>query len=98
MDPWKDITQYSTAVASLLSGIVLTFCQYFDTGDITNGVLGYVGQTLLYASAIFGVTMYWNGKYREQSQQWDARYNELKSAIQNGKIDNLVNSSSKKSN
>lgn len=98
MKTWKDITQYSTAVISLLSGIVLTFCQYFETGDISNGVLGYVGQTLLYASAIFGVTMYWNGKYQEQNLKWDSRYNELKTAIQNGKFDTLANSSQKTSN
>lgn len=97
MKAWKDVTQYSTAVASLVSGIVLTFCQYFETGDISNGVLGYVGQTLLYASAIFGVTMYWNGKYREQSRKWDDRYNELKSAIENGKFDNMADSSSEDS-
>ena len=65
MKHWKDIVQYTTAVASLASGIVLTFVQYFDSGDITNGVLGYVAQTLIYAASIIGVTMYWNGKYSE---------------------------------
>lgn len=62
---WKDITQYSTAVISLISGITLSFLQYFDQGDLTSGVLGYVGQTLIYAAAIFGATIYWNGKYLE---------------------------------
>ena len=65
MKNWKDIVQYTTAVTSLTSGIVLTFFQYFDSGDVTNGVLGYVAQTLIYAASIFGVTMYWNGKYSE---------------------------------
>lgn len=65
MKNWKDIVQYTTAVASLASGIVLTYFQYFDSGDITNGMLGYVAQTLIYAASIFGVTMYWNGKYSE---------------------------------
>ena len=65
---WKDIVQYTTAVASLTSGIVLTYFQYFDSGDITNGMLGYVAQTLIYAASIFGVTMYWNGKYSELRQ------------------------------
>ena len=40
---WKDITQYTTAVASLASGIVLSFLQYFGQGDLSSGVLGYVG-------------------------------------------------------
>ena len=68
MKNWKDIVQYTTAVASLSSGIVLTYFQYFDSGDITNGMLGYVAQTLIYAASIFGVTMYWNGKYSELRQ------------------------------
>lgn len=68
MKNWKDIVQYTTAVASLASGIVLTYFQYFDSGDITNGMLGYVAQTLIYAASIFGVTMYWNGKYSELRQ------------------------------
>lgn len=62
---WKDVTQYSTAVVSLISGIVLSFLQFFDQGDLSSGVLGYVGQTLIYAAAIFGATIYWNGKFLE---------------------------------
>lgn len=82
---WKDVVQYSTAVASLSSGIILTYFQYFNSGDISTGVLGYVAQTLVYAASIFGVTMYWNGKY-----------NELKHIVQNnGNDTNVVSSSSK---
>lgn len=83
MKSWKDIVQYSTAVASLTSGIVLAFFQYFDSGDITNGILGYVAQTLVYAASIFGVAMYWNGKYQETNNVWNNRYNELKRMVRN---------------
>ena len=85
-DVWKDVVQYVTAVASLASGIILTYMQYLDSGDVSSGVLGYVGQTLIYAASIFGVTMYWNGKY-----------NELKQTVvqRNGNNTNLVSSSSK---
>jgi hypothetical protein len=83
MKPWKDITQYTTAVAALTSGIALAFIQYFDMGDLTNGVLGYVAQVLVYAAGIFGVTMYWNGKYRESAALFNARYDELKREIRN---------------
>lgn len=96
MSTWKDITQYSTAVASMLSGIVLTYIQYFDTNDVSNGVLGYVAQTLMYAAAIFGVTMYWNGKYNEQNIKWNTRFDELKQAIQHGNNINMAVSSQKK--
>lgn len=84
MNTWKDIVQYTTAVVAMTSGIVLSYIQYFDLGDISTGVLGYVAQMLLYAAGIFGVTMYWNGKY-----------NELKSFIANEKHTNLVSSSQK---
>ena len=85
MKAWKDIIQYATAVTSFASGIVLTFLQYFDSGDISSGVLGYVAQTLVYAASIFGVTMHWNGKY-----------NELKQAIiRNGNDTDMVGSSKK---
>lgn len=85
MKTWKDIVQYSTAVLAMISGVVLTYIQYFNSGDVSNGVLGYVAQSLLYAASIFGATMYWNGKY-----------NELKSLVVNdGNGANLVSSSRK---
>lgn len=83
MEHWKDVTQYSTAVAAFVSGVTLAFLQYFDMGDLTNGVLGYVAQVLVYAAGIFGVTMYWNGKYRESAALFNARYDELKREIRN---------------
>ena len=96
MKAWKELTQYSTAVAALTSGIALAFLQYFDAGDLTSGVLGYVAQVLVYAAGIFGVTMYWNGKYRESTAMFDARYKELKREIENDRNDtNMVSRSSK---
>jgi hypothetical protein len=81
MEKWKDITQYGTAVTAFLSGVTLAFIQYFDTGDLSNGVLGYVAQVLVYAASIFGVTMYWNGKYKETMNVFNSRYNELEKEI-----------------
>ena len=96
MKTWKDITQYSTAVAALGSGIVLAFLQYFDAGDLSNGVLGDVAQVLVYAGSIFGVTTYWNGKNKENTALFDARYSALKREIENDRnITNVVSSSSK---
>lgn len=97
MSLWKDVVQYSTAVASLTSGIILAFFQFFNTDDISNGVLGYVGQTLVYAASIFGVAMYWNGKYRETSNMWNNRYNELKRMVKHDEHSEMDNSSSEDS-
>lgn len=95
MEKWKDITQYATAVAALSSGVALAFIQYFDAGDLTNGVLGYVAQVLVYAAGIFGVTMYWNGKYRETMNAINARYNRLEKALYDWNDTNMVSSQSK---
>ena len=95
MEKWKDVTQYGTAVTAFLSGVTLAFIQYFDTGDLTNGVLGYVAQVLVYAAGIFGVTMYWNGKYHETMQAVNTRYNKLEEEIKNDRSTNKVSSKSK---
>ena len=95
MEKWKDYTQYGTAVAAFISGVGLAFLQYFDAGDLSNGVLGYVAQVLVYAASIFGVTMYWNGKYKETMNVVNSRYNELEEEIKNDRSANLVSSKSK---
>lgn len=96
MKIWKEITQYSTAVAALTSGIALAFLQYFDSGDLSNGVLGYVAQVLVYAGSIFGVTTYWNGKNKESAALFDARYSALKREIENDRnTTDMVGSSSR---
>jgi hypothetical protein len=95
MEKWKDITQYSTAVTALVSGIALAFIQYFGTGDLSNGVLGYVAQVLVYAAGIFGVTMYWNGKSREVMNILTDKYNKLEQEIKNDRNTNVVSSESK---
>ena len=58
----KDWIQYGTAIAMILSGIVLTFLCYFQYGEIKEGVLWYMGQALTYAGAIFGVSIYFKSK------------------------------------
>ena len=62
----KESIQYGTATFSLLSGIVLAFLSFFlNKYNISNGVLWYVSQTLVYAGSIFGVTTYINVKFGE---------------------------------
>ena len=96
MEKWKDITQYSTAVTAFISGVVLAFIQYYESGDLSNGVLGYVAQVLVYAASIFGVTMYWNGKYKETMNVVDRRYNELEKEIKDDRHSTRMGSRSSK--
>ena len=58
----KDWIQYGSAVAMILSGIILTFLSYFQYGDVQEGVLWYMAQALTYAGAIFGVSVYFRTK------------------------------------
>lgn len=96
MEKWKDITQYTTAVVAFISGVGLAFFQYFDSGDLTNGVLGYVAQVLVYAASVFGVTMYWNGKYNEAINKVDLKYKKLEEKIRHDAISTNVDSSESK--
>ena len=59
----KDWIQYSTAIAMIASGIILSFMSFFwNNGDIAEGVLWYMAQALTYAGSIFGVSIYFNNK------------------------------------
>lgn len=82
MRDWKDVTQYSTAVVSIGSGIILSFLQYCSQGDLSNGVLTYVAQTLLFAGSVFGVTMYYNIKFGELKNMIKHEYSNMVSNSQ----------------
>lgn len=59
----KDWIQYSTAIAMIVSGIVLAFLSFYhNDGDIAEGVLWYTAQALTYAGGIFGVSIYFKTK------------------------------------
>ena len=61
----KDWIQYSTAVAMIVSAIVIAFLAFFFTADIASGVLIYIAQALCYAGGIFGVSIYFRTKFGE---------------------------------
>ncbi len=59
----KDWIQYSSAIAMIVSGIILAFMSFFrNDGNISEGVLWYVAQALTYAGGIFGVSIYFKTK------------------------------------
>ena len=61
----KDKIQYFTAVLMLISGVVLAFFSCFMKDDVTEGVLWYVAQCVVYAGSIFGVSIYIKSKFEE---------------------------------
>lgn len=56
-----------TAVVLLLSGVVLSFLGFYAAplGEISDSVLWYFSQTLIYAGSIFGVSTYVRGKFKD---------------------------------
>lgn len=49
---------YGSAIAMLVSGILLSFINFFMVGYIVNSVLVYLSQALVYSGAIYGVSIY----------------------------------------
>ena len=58
----KDWIQYSTAIAMVVSAIVIAFLAFIVTATIASGVLIYIAQALCYAAGIFGVSVYFKTK------------------------------------
>lgn len=61
----KDWIQYSTAIALVISSIVLAFINFFFSHLIHSSVLMYIAQCLAYAAAVFGVSLYFHGKLND---------------------------------
>lgn len=61
----KDWIQYCSAVAMVISAIVIAFVALILTSTIASGVLIYIAQALVYAAGIFGVSLYFNTKLGE---------------------------------
>ena len=76
----KDWIQYGSAIAMIISGIVLAFLSFFrNDGDISEGVLWYVAQALTYAGGVFGVSIY----FKTQLSDFESRAEEqIKEYIQ----------------
>lgn len=60
-----------TAVVLLLSGVVLSFLGFYAAplGEISDSVLWYFSQTLIYAGSIFGVSTYVRGKFKDMETE-----------------------------
>lgn len=61
----KEWIQYGSAIVVLTSGIVLAYVSYFTSQmrDVTDNVLWYYAQTLMYAGSIFGVAIAIDAKF-----------------------------------
>lgn len=59
----RESLQYGTAIGMVVSGVILAFLSFFLNGyNISDGVLWYISQALVYSGAIFGVNIYFKTK------------------------------------
>lgn len=61
----KEWIQYGSAVTVLLLAIILVYISYFtsQSRDVTDNVLWYFAQSLMYAGSIFGVAIAIDAKF-----------------------------------
>ena len=61
----KEWIQYGSVVVVLIFAIVLVYISYFTskTQDVTDNVLWYFAQSLMYAGSIFGVAIAIDAKF-----------------------------------
>lgn len=61
----KEWIQYGSAIVVLTSGIVLAYVSYFTSQmrDVTDNVLWYFAQSLMYAGSVFGVAIAIDAKF-----------------------------------
>lgn len=75
----KETVQYSTAIFTLLTGIVMCFISFFlNEYDIENSVLMYFGETLIFCAGVFGVNLYINDKIMQTEQRIDKKIQDMK--------------------
>lgn len=78
--------QYSAAIGMLLSGVVLTFLSFFlNNYVVSDGVLWYVSQTLVYSGAIFGVNVYFKTKLGNFESRLKGELESIMKQVKEGK-------------
>lgn len=69
MNNWKDVTQYATAVASFLSGVVMAFASFIRNNTVEGEILGFIGECFTLTGGIFGIGLY----VRHKTEQMGTR-------------------------
>lgn len=61
----KEWIQYGSAVVVILFAIILVYISYFtsQSRDVTDNVLWYFAQSLMYAGSVFGVAIAIDAKF-----------------------------------
>lgn len=74
----KETVQYSTAIFTLLTGIIMCFISFFlNEYNIEDSVLMYFGETLIFCAGVFGVNLYINDKIMQSEQRIDKKIKDI---------------------
>lgn len=66
----KDWIQYSSAIAMLLSAIVLAMWSFYAISEVHGTVLTYVGEAIAFAAAVFGLALYARNEIQREMRKW----------------------------
>jgi len=80
----KDWIHYTSAVALIVSAIVMAFVSFFITEDIGPGPLTYIGEALSAALGLFGIGIYAVNKINSISKRMESRFEELQTKVKKG--------------
>ena len=67
--------QYFSAIGMLVAGVALAIAGFIVSplGEISDSVLWFAAQTMIYAGSVFGVSVYVNDKFRSISDKINQR-------------------------
>ena len=82
MKPKEDKRQraaYTTAILAFVIGWGLTIAGFIvpPTGEVSNSVLAVLGEAMVYAASVFGVTLYFNNqmeRFRAEARRYIDRH------------------------
>ena len=66
----KDWIQYSSAIAMLTSAIVAAMWSFGTISQIHSTVLGYVGEAIAFAGAVYGLALYARNEIQKEMKMW----------------------------
>lgn len=70
----KELIQYITALLFLFSGMLMCFLSFFlNKYDISNSVLAYLGQAVIFTAGVFSINIYVRQKVNEAESRLDQK-------------------------
>ena len=66
----KDIVQYGSAIFMLVSGVIMAFfCFFLNNYELSDSVLWYVAQCLIYAGSALGIKGYIDSRFNDRKRE-----------------------------